>query len=251
MTGNSLKAALAAGQVQRGIWLASGTIELAEIAGGAGFDWCLVDWEHGVNDLRSVRDQLVALKATGTHAVVRVPDAQDWMLKQVLDIGAQSVLVPMVHDADMASQVVGACRYPPGGWRGMGAALGRASDFGRDTAYADRAAEDTCIIVQAESAAAVENIDAIAGTDGIDGVFLGPADLSADMGYPGQPDHEEVVAAMEHVIARTRAAGKAAGTLAFDRSRFAAIEAAGVTMLGIGADTVILAAALSDLARHK
>ncbi len=246
--GNRLKSALAAGEVQVGIWLAGASSVMAEIAGRAGFDWCLIDAEHGPNTLTTIRDQLVALAATGTPALVRVPVAKDWILKQVLDLGAQSILVPMVHDGASAAAVVAACRYPPAGRRGIGAGLVRASGYGADAGYAARADAETCVIVQIESRAAVQDIDAIAGTDGVDAVFVGPADLAADMGHPGDPAHPEVIAAIGRVAERALAAGKAAGAFAFDPEQIAALRTAGLTMFGVGADTTILSAALRDTA---
>lgn len=245
---NTLKKALQAGHVQRGIWLTSGASVLAELAGNAGFDWCLIDGEHGPNTVSEMLPQLQALAISGTQAVVRIANAEAWMVKQVLDLGCQTVLVPMVDDAAIASEMARAMRYPPEGNRGMGAVLARASGFGAITDYPHTANAQMCLLVQAESAAAVENIDAIAATDGVDGVFVGPADLSADMGYPGKPDHPEVEAAIDHLIARTVAAGKIAGIITFDESRFAEYAKKGVTFLGVGGDMAVLNTALRGLA---
>lgn len=245
---NTLKKALQAGQVQHGIWLTSGTGILAELAGNAGFDWCLIDGEHGPNTVSEILPQLQALAISGTSAVVRVANPEAWMIKQVLDLGCQTVLVPMVDDAQTAHAMARAMRYPPVGNRGMGAALARATGFGAVADYPHSANDQVCLLVQAESAQAVANIDAIAATDGVDGVFVGPADLSADMGYPGQPDHPEVEKAIDYLIARTVAAGKIAGIIGFDESRFAAYARKGVTFLGVGADMIVLNAALRGLA---
>lgn len=244
---NKLKTALIAGQVQHGLWLASASPVVAELAGGVGFDWCLIDGEHGPNTVAQMLPQLQALAGTGTPAVVRVAAPEVWMIKQALDLGVQTVLVPMVDDAAKAAEMARAMRYPPDGIRGMGAVLARASRYGAIADYPHSANAQVCLMVQAESAAAVENIDAIAATPGVDGVFVGPADLSADMGYPGQPDHPEVEAAIDHLIARTVAAGKIAGIITFDRSRFAEYAAKGVTFLGLGGDMVVLRTALEEL----
>lgn len=244
---NTLKTALRAGQLQHGLWLASASPAVAELAGGVGFDWCLIDGEHGPNTVAQMLPQLQALAGTGTPAVVRVAAPQAWMVKQALDLGVQTVLVPMVDDADKATEMARAMRYPPDGIRGMGAVLARASRYGAIADYPHSANAQVCLMVQAESAAAVENIDAIAAVDGVDCVFVGPADLSADMGYPGQPDHPEVEAAIDHLIARTLAAGKIAGIITFDRSRFAEYAAKGVTFLGLGGDMVVLRTALEQL----
>lgn len=247
---NTLKKAMQAGEVQHGIWLTSGAPVLAELAGNAGFDWCLIDGEHGPNTVSEMLPQLQALAISGTPAVIRIANAEAWMVKQVLDLGCQTVLVPMVDDAETANAMARAMRYPPDGNRGMGAVLARATGFGSVEDYAVMANAQMCLLVQAESAAAVDNIDAIAATNGVDGVFVGPADLSADMGYPGRPDHPEVEKAIDHLIARTVAAGKIAGIVTFDESRFAEYSEKGVTFLGVGGDMVVLNTALRSLAGH-
>ncbi|MGJ8623914.1 MAG: HpcH/HpaI aldolase family protein [Yoonia sp.] len=247
---NTLKKALQDGQLQHGIWLTSGTGVLAELAGSAGFDWCLIDGEHGPNTVSEILPQLQALAIGDTAAVVRVASPEAWIIKQVLDLGCQTVLVPMVDDAATAQAMARAMRYPPHGNRGMGAALARATGFGANADYPRTANDQVCLLVQAESAKAVENIDAIAATDGVDGVFVGPADLSADMGYPGQPDHPEVEKAIDHLIARTVAAGKIAGIITFDESRFDEYAKKGVTFLGVGGDMMVLNKALRALAER-
>jgi len=245
---NTLKKSLQAGQLQHGIWLTSGAPILAELGGNAGFDWCLIDGEHGPNTVSDMLPQLQALAATGTPAVVRVANAEAWIIKQVLDIGCQTVLAPMVDDAETARAMARAMRYPPDGNRGMGAGLARASGYGSVADYPQTANDQVCLLVQAESAAAVDNIDAIAATDGVDGVFVGPADLSADMGYPGQPDHPLVEQAIDHLIARIVAAGKIAGIITFDENRIAEYADKGVTFLGVGGDMAVLNTALRGLA---
>lgn len=245
---NTLKKSLQAGQLQHGIWLTSGAPILAELGGSAGFDWCLIDGEHGPNTVSDMLPQLQALAATGTPAVVRVANAEAWIIKQVLDIGCQTVLVPMVDDAETARAMARAMRYPPDGNRGMGAGLARASGYGSVADYPQTANDQVCLLVQAESAAAVDNIDAIAATDGVDGIFVGPADLSADMGYPGQPDHPLVEKAIDYLIARIVAAGKIAGIITFDENRIAEYADKGVTFLGIGGDMAVLNTALRKLA---
>lgn len=245
---NGLKAALAEGRMQIGLWLGMGSTVAAEIAAGAGFDWCLVDGEHAPYDITTIRDQLVAMAGRGAQSVVRVPVGKDWVIKQVLDLGVQSLLVPMVNSADQARAMVRATRYPPGGVRGVGAALARASDYSGVSDYTTTANDQICLIVQAESRAALDNLDAIAGVEGVDAVFIGPADLSADMGFAGQPGAPEVVAAIENAIARIRKAGKAAGIITFDKAEIARYAGLGVTFLGVGGDSTVLAAALRGLA---
>ncbi len=220
---------------------------VAEIAGGVGFDWCLIDGEHGPNTLATMLPQLQTLDAAGTQAVIRVAAPEVWMIKQALDLGCQTLLVPLVHDGDTATKIARAMRYPPDGIRGVGAAMARASRFGAVTNYVRAANDQVCLLVQAESAAALQNIDAIAATPGVDGVFVGPADLSADMGYPGQLDHPEVVAAIDHMIARIVAAGKVAGIITFDDARLKGYVQKGVTFLGVGGDNMVLRRGLEAL----
>ncbi len=245
---NTLKKALLAGQIQHGLWLTTGSPLNAELAGDAGFDWCLIDGEHGPNTITEMLPQMQALRATDTQVVVRIPQAETWIVKQVLDLGVQTILAPMVDDADKAFEMARAMRYPPAGTRGMGAVLNRASRFGAIADYPHSANEQMCLLVQAESAKAVDNIDAIAAVDGVDGVFVGPADLSADMGYPGQPNHPEVVRAVDHLLSRIASAGKIAGTITFDEDQYAEYARKGVTFLGVGGDTLVLAKALRELA---
>lgn len=245
---NKLKARLQAGEVLTGVWLSSASSLLAEMAGRAGFDWCLIDGEHSPQSLPDMLPLLQALAATPTPAVVRIPAAEDWMVKQALDMGAHAVLVPLVHDADTARRMASAMRYPPDGHRGMGAAMARASAFGAMTGYVHQANHNACLIVQAESRAALDNIDAIAAIDGVDGVFIGPADLSADMGFVGQLEHPQVDAAIDHIITRTHAAGKFSGVLTFNPERIAKYRAMGVGFLGVGGDVAILGKALRALA---
>jgi len=246
---NELKAALLRGEQQNGLWLTLANGTLAEIAGKAGFDWCLIDGEHGPNTLQTIAAQLQALAATPANPVVRVPIGEDWVLKQVLDLGVQSVVVPMVHTAQQAAQIAAAVRYPGKGVRGMGAALARASDYGSIVDYVSSANEQICLFVQVESAQGVDNIDAIAATDGVDGVFVGPTDLSADMGFSGRLDVPEVLAAIDHVYARTKAAGKIIGTVTFDPDDFQNQMDKGVRFLGLGADSMVLNQGLQALAQ--
>ncbi|MBF9042186.1 2-keto-3-deoxy-L-rhamnonate aldolase [Rhodobacterales bacterium HKCCE4037] len=245
---NALKEALAAGRVQRGVWLNLPGAVTAEMAGRAGFDWCLIDGEHGPWDPVGIREQLIALAGTGTEALVRVPVGEDWILKQVLDIGAKSFLVPMVNSAEQAAQVVRACRYPPEGVRGMGASVARAGDFGRTDGYPARANGDICIMVQAESQAALDNLEAITAVDGVDCVFIGPADLGADMGYRDDLANPDLWSAIGAAIETIRAGGKAAGIIVSGAEAEAKMLELGVNFLGCGSDAALLQAALSGLA---
>jgi len=241
---NALKAKLQEGVPQYGLWLNTASPVVAEMAGYTGFDWCLIDGEHGPMTLSEMTSQVQALASTPTETVVRIPEPAVWMVKQVLDLGVQTVVVPMVDDGEVAGEMGRAMRYPPHGVRGMGAAIARASRFGKIENYIAEADAEVCLLVQAESAAALANIDAIAAAEGVDGVFIGPADLSADMGHPGDPDHPEVLAAIDHMIDRILAAGKIAGILTFTPESSRAYAKKGATFVGVGADVAIYRRAL-------
>lgn len=249
---NDLKAALQRGEVQSGLWLAQASATIAEIAGKAGFDWCLIDAEHGPNTLTTIAAQLQALAGTPAHAVVRVPIGEDWMLKQVLDLGVQTVVVPMVNTAQQGARLAAAVRYPglkdQAGSRGMGAVLARASGYGEIVDYVSSANDQICLIVQIESAQAVENVDAIAAIEGVDGIFIGPADLSADMGFIGQPDAPDVQAAIAHIYARAKAAGKFAGTIVSDVQEAQNQVDQGAAFIGMGSDSTLISHAFKTLA---
>lgn len=246
---NTLKQALAEGKTTRGVWLTLAHASIAEMAGQVGFDWALIDGEHAPNTLPTIQAQLQALAATPTPAVVRLPTNDAALIKQILELGAQSLVFPMIHDAASAADVVAATRYPPQGRRGIGSSIARSGGWGAYEDYLTTASDEICVIVQAESQRAVDNIDAIAAVDGVDCVFIGPADLSADMGYLGQPNHPSVHEAISHMVARIRAAGKAPGLYGTVPDEFARWEAEGVQMLAIGADSALLAGALRGLSR--
>jgi len=207
---NQLKARMQAGEPQFGLWLNTASPIVAELVGSIGYDWCLVDGEHGPQGLSAMVPQVQALTAAGAQTVVRIPDPQVWMVKQVLDLGVQTVLVPMA----MAD-------------------------------YTTRANDEVCMLVQAESKTARDNIEAIAGAAGVDGVFIGPADLSADMGLPA--DHPEVLSAIDHMVERILAAGKIAGILTFSADRAQYYAQKGVTFVGVGADVAIFRRALETV----
>ncbi len=239
---NPLKAALAAGETQIGLWLNAGSAVAAEIAGATGFDWCLIDAEHGPYSPDVISDQLRVLDSGGTPAVVRVPVGEDWVIKQVLDLGAQTLLVPMVNSGAQAEQVVRATRYAPDGVRGLGAGVARVSGWGRISDYAESANDQIGVIVQAETRAAIEDLDASLSVEGVDCVFVGPADLSADMGYLGNPEAEEVQEVIAGAVKRIRAAGKAAGIIHYDPGKFAHYIRLGFNFLGVGADVSLMRA---------
>jgi 4-hydroxy-2-oxoheptanedioate aldolase len=244
---NGFKAALRDRRPIIGLWLAMADAYAAELAGHAGFDWLVVDGEHGPNDLRSIMAQLQALQGSPSEAVVRLPVGETWMIKQALDIGARSLLIPMVDSVEQTQALVRAVRYPPDGIRGMGAAIARASRFGTVADYAAKAGDDICLVVQAETRAAMADIERIAAIDGIDGVFIGPADLAADMGFPGNLGAPEVQVAIEKGIAAILKAGKPAGILTFDETLNRRYLELGATFVAVGADVAEFSVALQRL----
>lgn len=246
---NPFKAALAAGRPQIGFWLGLGDPIAAELCAGAGFDWLLIDGEHGPNDLRTILAQLQAVAAAGGHAVVRPPIGDPVRIKQMLDLGAQTLLVPMIETGEEAAAMVRACRYPPEGVRGVGAALARASGFGARSSYLASANAEVCLLVQVETVAALENLEAVAATEGVDGVFVGPADLAASMGLLGQPNAEPVQAAIAEAIARIRACDKAAGILTVDETLARRWLELGATFVAVGSDVGVLGGGVRRLAK--
>ncbi|WP_164660072.1 aldolase/citrate lyase family protein [Tropicibacter sp. Alg240-R139] len=212
---NGFKTALANGQPQIGCWVGMANAYAAEIAATAGFDWLLVDGEHAPNDLRSILEQVRVIESSGSHPVARLPVDENWMIKQYLDAGVQTLLVPMVESGDQARELVRAVRYPPRGVRGVGSALARASRFAAIPDYLTTADQQICLLVQVENRAGLAALDDILATD-VDGVFIGPSDLAADMGHIGQAGHPDVVDAVLGAAHRIVAAGKAAGILTLD-----------------------------------
>jgi 4-hydroxy-2-oxoheptanedioate aldolase len=248
---NTFKQALAGRQQQIGFWLGLADAYSAEICAGAGFDWLLIDGEHSPNGLQDILAQAQAIAAyPGCHAIARVPVGDRVIIKQYLDLGLQTLLVPMVDTPGQAAQLVLACRYPQddgqGGVRGM--AGGRASRWGRFPNYAKEANAQVCLLVQAETRESLAHLDAIAATPGVDGVFIGPADLSASLGHVGNPGHPEVQAAIEDAIRRILRAGKAPGILTADETQARHYLALGAVFVAVGLDTQILARQTSALA---
>jgi 4-hydroxy-2-oxoheptanedioate aldolase len=216
----------------------------AEALSGAGFDWLLIDGEHGPNDIPTILAQVQAI-GSRTSVVVRPPVGEVRMIKQLLDLGVQTILVPMIESADHAAQMVKAMHYPPVGMRGVGATIARASDYGRITDYITTANDQTCLILQIESRAGLAALPEILKLDGVDGVFIGPADLAADMGYPGNAAAPEVQATIDSTLAAIMASGKSAGILTFDAKAAQRYAAMGVTFLGIGSDVAVLVKAMT------
>ena len=245
---NSFKQALKKGDRQIGCWMSFAEPVTAEIMGTAGFDWLVIDGEHAPNDIRSIRDQLMALAYSTSHPVVRVPVGDTALIKMVLDAGAQTVLVPMVESAEQARQLVRDCRYPPEGVRGVGAGAARATLYGSIPEYIQSADAQVCLLVQVENRAGLAALDDILKVEGIDGVFIGPADLSTDMGYQGNSAAPEVRAAIADAIQRIKAAGKAPGILGTSEEASQAYFEMGAQFLAVGIDVMLLAHASRALA---
>ncbi|MDP2015203.1 HpcH/HpaI aldolase/citrate lyase family protein [Hydrogenophaga sp.] len=255
---NIFKLALAAGTPQIGLWAALASAYSTELLAGIGYDWLLIDGEHAPNDVRCTLAQLQAVASAQnafgdarSHPIVRVPvgtgDVGVALIKQYLDIGAQTLLVPMIDTAEQADRVVKATRYAPAGIRGMGSALARASRWQAHARYVFEANDQICVLVQVETVEAMQNLDAIAATPGVDGVFIGPSDLSASMGHPGNAAHPEVQAVIADGVKRIRAAGKAPGILATSEAGAKQWLAVGAQFIAVGADTMLLASGASQL----
>lgn len=235
-------------RTQIGMWVSSGSALAAEICAGSGLDFVLIDGEHGPNDLGTILPQLQAIAAYAVPAIVRVPSNDAVVIKQVLDLGAQNLVVPMVDSADDAARAVAAVRYPPRGVRGVGSALARSGRWGRVPSYLQDADAQVSLLVQVESAAGVEAAAEIAAIDGVDGVFVGPADLAASMGLLGQQTHPDVVAAVHRTLEAVRGAGTAVGVNAFDPATADRYLAAGASFVVVGADVTLLARGSEALA---
>lgn len=250
MNQNRFKRALAQRQSQIGLWLGLPNAYTAEMLAGAGFDWLLIDGEHAPNTLDSILAQLQAIAAFDVQPVVRASWNDPVEIKRLLDIGARNLHVPMVQSAADAIAAVAATRYPPGGIRGVGSALARASQWNRTSDYLASAQETLCVLVQVETRVALDELDAICAVDGVDGVFIGPSDLAADLGHLGNPGHPEVQLAVEDAIAGICRSGKAAGILIGDETLAHRYIDLGTTFTAVGVDTTILARGAEALARR-
>jgi len=211
---NALKRNLQAGKLQTGCWVSLASHASAEICAGAGFDWILIDMEHAPNELQMVHHQLHAAAAYPVSVVVRAPWNDTVLIKRLLDVGVQTLLLPYVQNEAEARRAVAAVRYPPRGVRGV-STNSRANRFGRVTDYFKRAEDEICLILQMESRSSLAQLEQIAAIDGVDGLFIGPQDLAADLGHLANPAHPEVQAVIADAIPRMKRTGKAAGILAF------------------------------------
>lgn len=244
---NHFKARLKTGDAQTGLWLGLADPYCAELAAVAGFDWLLVDGEHAPNDLRGMLGQLQAIAPYASQPVIRPVLGDTALIKQLLDIGAQTLLVPMVESAEQARGLVRAIHYPPRGVRGVGSALARASRWNSIPGYLDKADAEMCLLVQIENLEGLAALDDIAAVEGVDGVFIGPADLSASMGHRGNPGHPEVQAAIEDALMRIQKAGKAAGILSADQALARRYIELGARFVAVGVDTTVLMRGLETL----
>lgn len=245
---NPFKRALRAGQQQIGLWVSMPGAYGAELLAGSGFDWLLLDTEHSPSDVTTVLPQLQAVAAyPSVSAVVRPAWNDKVLVKRHLDIGAQTLLIPYVSTEAEAAAAVASMRYPTRGVRGV-ASTTRAARFGRIPEYAKRAEDELCLLVQVETREALDNLEAIARLDGIDGVFIGPADLAAALGHLGEPGHPEVQSAIADGIRRIRACGKAPGILAMDEAGARRYIDAGTVFTAVGMDVAILARETARLA---
>jgi 4-hydroxy-2-oxoheptanedioate aldolase len=246
---NLFKSAVREGRAQIGIWCTIPGSDNAEALAGCGFDWMLIDTEHSTVGLDTVKAMLQAAAPYPTQAIVR-PGWNDAVeIKRILDAGAMSILVPYVQNAEEAARAVSAVRYPPYGTRGV-AGITRASRYGTVDRYTARADDEICLLVQVETAEALRNIEAIAAVPGVDGIFVGPADLAASMGFPGDASAPEVKAAILDAIRRIRAAGKPAGILSLDPDLLKEAVAAGSVFTAVDVDQAILLRGARALARQ-
>ncbi|MCC1490992.1 HpcH/HpaI aldolase/citrate lyase family protein [Cognatishimia sp. F0-27] len=246
---NPFKARLHSGARSVGLWMGLCDPYAAELVARSGFDWLLIDGEHAPNDLARITRQLAVI-APHCAPIVRLPMAEPWFIKQVLDAGAQSLLIPMVNSAEDARAAVAAMRYPPEGIRGFGHALGRASCWGTEPDYGITANAQMCLIVQIESRRALENLDEILAVEGVDAAFIGPADLACDMGFIEDLDAPEMRAVVKRTLARIAEAGKPAGIIGFNDEAIAAHFENGAQFVAAGADVILLAQMLRDVSRR-
>lgn len=225
-----------ASRPQIGMWVSSGSPVAAEILAGSGMDWVMIDAEHSPYGLETIVELLRATGAYPASAVVRVPALDAVMIKRYLDLGVQNLMVPMIHTVELAEQAVASVHYPPRGVRGVGSALARASRWGSIPGYLDNAADTISLIIQIESQEGVDNVEAIAAVDGVDGAFIGPSDLAASMGILGQQGHPDVIAGVKKSIAAFKAAGKPVGVNAFDLTQAQDYLNSGADFVLVGAD---------------
>jgi 4-hydroxy-2-oxoheptanedioate aldolase len=246
---NPLKRAVESGVAQIGIFSSLASNYTVELLCGSGFDWILLDMEHSPNDLESLLSQLQAAAGYPTHPVVRVPSNDMVTIKRVLDVGVQTLLIPHISSRAEAEEAVSYTRYPPLGVRGVGGTT-RATRFGRIKDYQKIAHTEICVMAMVESPEGLENLDAICAVEGVDGVFLGPGDLSVALGYQGNSAHPELLQRVEDAIRRIRKAGRIPGYLSGVEADVKRMTAAGALFCGVGMDAQLLVRS-ADTLREK
>ena len=247
-TRNAFKHAIAAGKLQIGLWCSLCSNIAADIVSDSGFDWLLLDTEHSPNEIPDVLSQLQAVRSGAATPIVRPAWNDAVLIKRVLDIGAQAVLIPYVQNVEEAKRAVAAVRYPPSGIRGV-ATSGRASRYGRVTGYLQNAEKEICTLVQVETRESLDQLEAIAQVDGVDGVFIGPSDLSASFGHVGNPQHPVLQKIMDSAVTRLKAVGKPAGILTGNEEEARRYIAWGYTFVAVGSDVGLLARGADTLAK--
>jgi len=247
MPRNTFKQGITSGQRQVGLWSGLASPIVAEIIAGAGFDWIVIDGEHGPNDISTLLPQLQAMRGGTAEPVFRVPWNDMVIIKRAMDVGARTLLIPFVQNVDEALRAVAATRYPPLGIRGVSVAP-RANDYGRIQNYHRNAHLDTCVLVQVETRVALREIESIAKVEGVDGIFIGPSDLAADFGQLGNPRQAEVQAALKDAASRIRAAGKAAGILTGNLDDVESLFEMGYNFVAVGSDVGLLARTAEQVA---
>ena len=246
LTVNKFKRALKEGRPQIGIWSSLSSHIVAEVLAHAGFDWVLLDTEHSPNELPMVQAQLHAMVGGTATPVVRPAWNDMVLIKRYLDVGAQSLLLPYVQNEEEAKNAVRYTRYPPQGVRGVAGST-RSSGYGRIKDYFKRVHDELCLLVQVETRKAIANLDAIAAVEGVDGIFIGPNDLAADLGHLGNWQHPEVWKVMEGAATRIRNAGKAPGILVGEAEGKRCLDM-GFLFVAVGADVGMLARGSDALA---
>ncbi|MDR3439726.1 aldolase/citrate lyase family protein [Telmatospirillum sp.] len=244
---NTFKRAIKSGHLQIGLWSILSNHMTVEIIAGAGFDWLVLDTEHAPNELPMVMMQLQAATGGTAHPVVRIPWNDTVDIKRYLDIGVQTLLIPSIESADEARAAVAATRYPPKGVRGYSAAP-RAALYGRVKGYPQICEEEICVLLQIETRKGMEHLEEIAAVEGVDGLFVGPGDLSAALGHVGDPKHPDMLAAIDDTLARIRAAGKPAGMLTPDEKLAQHYIDTGCLFVAVGSDLGLLARGSEQLA---
>jgi 4-hydroxy-2-oxoheptanedioate aldolase len=244
---NPFKQALKSGRLQIGLWHSLSSHLVVEILADSGFDWILIDTEHAPNELPMVLSELQAMSAGTAHAVVRPAWNDPVIIKRLLDVGAQSLLVPYIETEEEAKRAVQSIRYPPEGFRGF-ASQARASRYGRIKGYHAAANAEICLLLQVETTRGLENLEAIAGVEGVDGIFIGPGDLSAALGHLGEPNHPEIVKTIDEAIRRIKAAGSVPGILTGDVRLAQHYIEQGCLFAAVGSDIGLIANGAEQLA---